>query len=251
MRIYNNAYELMSEMGRDLWEMGLLNNPKTYQNKVIEGDEEMATKELICKQYCLTSLPDPEKLFIYTGTKDWANAEFQERISGKQLNPGKAWELNPGMWEEFLVETANGRKFDYTYAERINRKNGPYDDDGTVLEEVIHLLKQDNDTRKAVLPIFLGSDTANYDGSCRIPCSMYYDFLIRDVGEGKQLNITYHQRSADFVGHFGDDVYLAWCLMEYVAERVGVKPGYLFHTIDSLHAYKRDWHFLKTSIDEI
>ena len=141
--------------------------------------------------------------------------------------------------------------FDYTYAERINRKNGPYDDDGTVLEEVIHLLKQDNDTRKAVLPIFLGSDTANYDGSCRIPCSMYYDFLIRDTGNGKQLNITYHQRSADFVGHFGDDVYLAWCLMEYVAERVGVKPGYLFHTIDSLHAYKRDWHFLKTSIDEI
>lgn len=251
MRIYNSAYELMSEMGRDLWEMGLLNSPKTYQNKVIEGNEEMTTKELICKQYCLTSLPDPEKLFIYTGTKDWANAEFQERISGKQLNPGKAWELNPGMWEEFLVETANGRKFDYTYAERINRKNGIFVNDGTVLEEVIHLLKHDNDTRKAVLPIFLGSDTANYDGSHRIPCSMYYDFLIRDTGNGKQLNITYHQRSADFVGHFGDDVYLAWCLMEYVAERVGVKPGYLFHTIDSLHAYKRDWHFLKTSIDEI
>ena len=251
MRIYNSAYELMSEMGRDLWEMGLLNSPKTYQNKVIEGNEEMTTKELICKQYCLTSLHDPDKLFIYTGTKDWANAEFHERISGKQLNPGKAWELNPGMWEEFLVETANGRKFDYTYSERINRKNGIFVNDGTVLEEVIHLLKQDNDTRKAVLPIFLGSDTANYDGSRRIPCSMYYDFLIRDTGNGKQLNITYHQRSADFVGHFGDDVYLAWCLMEYVAERVGVKPGYLFHTIDSLHAYKRDWHFLKTSIDEI
>ena len=251
MRFYDNAYELMSEMGRDLWEMGRINSPKTYQNKLIEGNDEMITKELICKQYGLTALPDPEKLFIYTGTNDWANAEFQERISGKQLNPGKAWELNPGMWEEFLVETANGRKFDYTYAERINRKNGPYDDDSTVLDEVIKLLKQDNDTRKAILPIFTAGDTQYYDGSCRIPCSMYYDFLIRDTGNGKQLNITYHQRSADFVGHFGDDVYLAWCLMEYVAERVGVKPGYLFHTIDSLHAYKRDWHFLKTSIDEI
>lgn len=251
MRIYNSAYELMSEMGRDLWEMGLLNSPKTYQNNVIEGNEEMITKELICKQYCLTSLPDPEKLFIYTGTNDWANEEFKERISGKQLNPGKAWEINPGMWEEFLVETAEGRKFDYTYAERINRKNGPYYDNDTVLEEVIKLLKHDNDTRKAILPIFTAGDTQYYDGRRRIPCSMYYDFLIRDTGNGKQLNITYHQRSADFVGHFGDDVYLAWCLMEYVAERVGVKSGYLFHTIDSLHAYKRDWHFLKTSIDEI
>lgn len=251
MRIYNNARELMSEMGRDLWEMGLLNAPKTYQNKVIEGNDEMVTKELICKQYCLTSLPDPEMLFIYTKTQEWANEEFKERISGECINPGKAWEINPQMWEEFLVETANGRKFDYTYAERLNRKNGPYDPDGTVLEEVINLLKADDNTRKAVLPIFTGSDTQFYDGSCRIPCSMYYDFLIRDTGEGKQLNITYHQRSADFVGHFGDDVYLAWRLMEYVAEKVGVKPGYLFHTIDSLHSYKRDWHFLKTSVDEI
>ena len=251
MRIYNNAYELMSEMGRDLWEMGLLNNPKTYQNKVIEGVDEMTTKELTCKQYCLTSLPDPEKLFIYTHTHDWANEEFRERISGKLLNPGKAWELNPDMWEEFLVETSGGRKFDYTYAERINRKNGPYETNGTVLEEVINLLKTDNDTRKAVLPIFTCEDTQFYGGGKRIPCSMYYSFLIRNVGNGKQLNLTYHQRSSDFVGHFGDDVYLAWCLMEYVAEMVGVKPGFLFHTIDSLHAYKRDWHLLKTSIDEL
>ena len=29
--------------------------------------------------------------------------------------------------------------------------------------------------------------------------------------------ICYHQRSSDFAQHFGNDIYLAWRLMEYVA----------------------------------
>ena len=51
--------------------------------------------------------------------------------------------------------------------------------------------------------------------------------------------------------HFGDDVYLAWCLMEYVAENVGVLPGYLYHTIDSLHCYKRDWDKLRSNVEDM
>lgn len=257
MRIYQNARELMSEMGRDLWEMGLTSKPKTYQNKDISQDGEMETKEEICKQYCLTSLPDPEMLFIYTHARDWADAEFRERISGICLNPGKAWELRKDMWEEFLVSHGSSRVFDYTYAERLNFKVvNPQPQAGepalvTKLQAVIILLKEDPDTRKAVVNIFDDEDTDFYNGSARIPCSMYYDFLIRDCGQGKQLNIVYHQRSSDFVGHFGDDVYLAWQLMQYVAEKVGVKPGFLYHTIDSLHCYKRDWHYLKTSVDEM
>ena len=81
---------------------------------------------------------------------------------------------------------------------------------------------------------------------------MYYDFLIRWNGKGeKQLNICYHQRSSDFVGHFGDDVYLAFRLMEFIAEKVGVLPGYLYHTIDSLHVYKRDWENLRSNVEDM
>lgn len=261
MRIYSNCRELMSEMARELNSYGAIVKPKTYQNKVIEGNDEFQTKELICQQYALTNMPDPDFLFIYTHTREWADVEFSERISGEQLNPGKAWELNPDMWEQFLVGEI-ARKFDYTYAERINNPSR-YKDQYylTCLEAIIKLLKDDPDTRKAVLPIFGGTidpyyrdlnytDTDHYDGSGRIPCSMYYDFLIRDNNKGPQLNICYHQRSADFVGHFGDDVYLAWKLMKYVANSVGVKPGYLFHTIDSLHVYKKDWEILSNSIDD-
>lgn len=259
MRIYDSAYELMSEMGRQIWEMGIENRPKTYQNKVIEGNPDFITKELIAESYCLTSLPDPKWLFVYTNTKEWADAEFEERISGKLINPGEAWKLNRSMWEEFLTQgDEQDAGFDYTYAERINRLciNRFGDEDNmmrTYLEDIVRLLKFDNDTRKAVLSIFDPSeDKDRLDGFARIPCSMYYQFLIRPNGKGgKVCNIIYNQRSSDMVSHFGDDVYLAWRLMEYVAGAVGVKPGYLYHQIGSLHSYQRDWWKLKTSIDDL
>jgi len=241
MRIYSNSFELMSEMGRELNSYGQIVKPKTYQNKVIEGNEDFITKELICQQYCLTSLGDPVWLFVFSHSKEWADAEFQERIDTSDIiNPGKAWELRKDLWEQFLV---NG-KFDYTYNERM-----------VILPYTIQLLKSDSDTRKAVLPIFNGNDeddTLYYHGSRRIPCSMYYDFLIRQNGKGeKVLHICYHQRSSDFAQHFGNDIYLAWRLMEYVAQEVGVKPGYLYHTIDSLHIYKKDWHFLSCNLEDL
>lgn len=259
MRIYDNAYELMSETGRNLWEMGIENRPKTYQNKNIEGNPDFITKELIAESYCLTSIPDPEWLFVYTKTHEWADAEFAERVSGKQLNPGEAWKLNKPMWEEFLTQgDEQDAGFDYTYAERINKLciNRFGDEENqhrTYLKDIIRLLKYDNDTRKAVLSIFDPTlDKDSLDGTARIPCSMYYQFLIRPNGKGEKVcNIIYNQRSSSFCGHFGDDVYLAWRLMEYVAKEVGVKSGYLFHQIGSLHCYQHDWYLLKTSIDDI
>lgn len=248
MRIYSNAYELMSETGRNLWEMGLENCPKTYQNKKIEGDDNFITKELICEQYCLTKLPDPESLFVHTKSAEWAKAELEERLIPEGVNPGAAWELRKDVWEEFLV---NG-KFDYSYGERMNKRFWFEDGQHTAIQEVISLLIRDNDTRKAILPIYSGEDTKHLIGDARIPCSMYYDFLIRtNVSGNKQLNICYHQRSSDFITHFGNDVFLAWGLMEYIAGQVGVKPGYLYHTIDSLHAYKKDWVVLKNSLSQM
>lgn len=266
MRIYDNAYELMSETGRNLWEMGIENRPKTYQNKNIEGNPDFITKELIAESYCLTSLPDLKWLFVYTHTEKWAEEEFKERVCGLGVNPGKAWELNKQMWEEFLVDnpfkdcpsqhpmSGIPKIFDYTYAERMSNKVLGHSYNGkTYLEAIVQLLIDDNDTRKAVLSIFdADKDLHRLDGYARIPCSMYYQFLIRPNGKGEKVcNIIYNQRSADFVAHFGDDVYLAWRLMEYVAEKVGVKPGYLYHQIGSLHSYQRDWWKLKTSIDDL
>ena len=91
MRIYSNSFELMSELGRELNSYGQIVRPKTYQNKVIEGNEDFATKELICQQYCLTSLGDPVWLFVFSHSKEWADGEFKERTGWYAYNPGQAW----------------------------------------------------------------------------------------------------------------------------------------------------------------
>ena len=78
---------------------------------------------------------------------------------------------------------------------------------------------------------------------------MYYGFLVREVVNGEEVvNMTYHQRSSDFVTHFGNDVWLAISLMKFVADKLGLKPGYLYHSIDSLHVYKKDWDSLKNGL---
>lgn len=249
MRIYTDCYELMSEMGRDLWEMGSIVTPKSYQNKNIEGNDDFITKELICKQYCLTSMEEVTCLFAYDQRSvEWTKAELAERLNetGWPINPGKAWELRKDLWEQFLVTRHLAKKFDYSYNERIWWMS-PTQRDGN-LRLIIDELKRNPDTRQAVLMMHHPSDTQYIGGKNRVPCSMYYNFMVRTINGEKQVNIVYHQRSADFVSHFGNDVYLAWMLMEYVAAELQVKPGYLYHTIDSLHAYKKDWDKLKTPI---
>lgn len=249
MRIYGNAYELMSEMGRNLYEMGVTVKPRYYQNKYIGDNPEFWTRELEGEQYTLLDLPDPDYLFTYTHSKEWADREFEERLTSG-VNPGEAYKLRRDVWDEFLTDG----QFDYTYSERMTHTTLYDKEQYRYIDAVIKLLSEDPYTRKAILSIWGDVDTFRLDGTRRIPCSMYYQFLIRPIpgqyGENTiyQLNIHYHQRSSDFVTHFGNDVYLAWKLMKHVARSLGVLPGNLIHSIDSLHVYHKDMDTLKKSL---
>lgn len=252
MRIFANPYELMSEVGRDLWEMGIETHPKTMQNKNVENNEMFKTKELICEQYCLMSLgtaQEEDMLFRYSDSKKWAQAELRERaiyIEGQPINPGTAYLQRADIWNNFLVDG----KFDYTYNERIHFADMAKANDSN-LYLVIDELKRNPDTRQGIIPLYHPTDVQFIGGKRRVPCSIYYNFLVRnDVNGNQVLHICYHQRSSDFVTHFGNDVWLAYKLMEFVANILGIKPGYLYHTIDSLHSYKKDWVQLKTSLSQ-
>ena len=261
MRLYANCYELLSEVYREVVEMGILVKPKSMQNKNIEGNEDYHTKEIRSYQYNLLSLYAESLLFESIQVKDWANEELGERLlnphalfnkreeqsllnNNGYVNPGKAWLLREDVWSQFLVDTKDGQMFDYSYNERLHWLNS--------LKLIIDELKRNPDTRQAVLSIYDKKDVLYIGGKKRIPCSMYYNFHIRpDVNGQPELCIIYHQRSADVVTHFGNDIWLAWKLMEYVAEQVGVKPGNLIHNIDSLHAYKKDWVKLEQMRDSL
>ena len=56
MRLYANCYELLSEVYREVVEMGILVKPKSMQNKIVEGNEDYHTKEIRSYQYNLLSL---------------------------------------------------------------------------------------------------------------------------------------------------------------------------------------------------
>jgi len=236
MRIYANSYELMSEIMREVWEMGHIVHPASMQNKDVSGDDNFSTKEITNYSYCLTSLNKMDYLFFADArSRQWAEEEFMERVSGLYVNPGTAWRIRKELWEEFLNEKG---QFDYAYNYRM----------AASLEATIKELRRNKDSRQAIINVWDAQiDPQNLGGKARVPCSIYYQILVRDG----RCNIIYNQRSADVVTHFGNDVFLAFKLMEYVAFKIGEKPGFLFHNIGSLHAYKKDWPQLKQCIDDI
>ena len=84
-------------------------------------------------------------------------------------------------------------------------------------------------------------DIMHWGGTMRVPCSLTYNFLIR---EGK-LTMSYTQRSCDFYQFFQADMFCAIYLMYYVAtelqaQGVNVLLGKFTHFIVSLHAFKKD-----------
>lgn len=236
MRVYANCYELMSEVFREVWEMGHIVHPNSMQNKDVTGDDNYTTKEIINYSYALTNLFKVDYLFFAENkARVWADAEFQERVSSTYVNPGKAWEQRKHIWAEFLNEKG---RFDYSYNNRMFLS----------LNATIKELIRNLDSRQAIINVWDAQiDPTNLGGKKRIPCSMYYQILVRN----NTVNIIYSQRSADVVTHLGNDIYLAYKLMEYVANEIGVKTGYLFHNIGSLHTYKKDWHILKQCIEDI
>lgn len=243
MRVYKDCYELMSEIFRDVLEMGIKVHPNSMQNKVVKDDTNFATKEIIAYDYCLLSRNRPEFLFMFDpNAKDWCRAEHSERVNPCTENPGQAWTLRPDVWKQFLNDKG---EFDYTYSDRLNRNES--------IDSVVEELVKNPDSRQAILAIWDRQiDPYNLGGKARIPCSIYYQILIR---EGR-VNIIYNQRSADVVTHFGNDIWLAWQMMDYITRvlrdrKLDVATGYLYHNIGSLHVYNKDIPTLESCVKNL
>lgn len=239
MRIYRNFSEALNEIKRDLAEMGIKVHPQTMQNKQVADDPDYETLEL--QNYTYTVL-DTDVSYL-NPTQPWADAEFEERISGQRINPGEAWKQRRDVWDEFLVPFhAEGMNepamaFEYSYAERFNPAAaygwGEY---WNQIEMIIEELKKHPDSRQLFLSVWdPGIDIKNL-GIHRVPCSLGYLFQNR----GGELHVTYLMRSCDFATHFQNDLYLATRLRNHIAEKAGVKPGRFTQWIGSFHIYQKD-----------
>ena len=222
MRIFRQFPEALGEIKRELKEMGIKCHSQTVQDQYVGDDPAFASLELQNYAY-MVSQPKLEDL---KPTQPWADAEFEERVSGRSLNPGEAWKLRPEVWEPF-IERDGG--FSYTYAHRLSKGIS------SQLYCLLANMKKFPDNRNHLLTIWEAEDLGMV-GKHRVPCSISYHFLRR---EGKLL-MTYQQRSADFVTHFENDIYLAHKLQRWVAAQLDWEVGRYTHFTGSLHVFSKD-----------
>ena len=241
MRIYQTLYDAVNETARDLKVRGITVECNSYQDKKLEGEDRFVKelmgvafkvdKPLLRRDDVLGYLfkdPDERKRIL-----KYCKQEIKDRCSGKPLNPGNSYKIRADMWNKFLEGSG---KFAYQYAERL-WTNKQFD-------HVIDCLRNDSGTRQAVLSVWnpdKDMDPNKVGGGNRIPCSLFYQFLIRN---GK-LHCIYTMRSNDFLGHHIIDLYCASGLMEYVVKRLkdvypNLKVGSLTYMCSSLHAFHWD-----------
>ena len=223
-RIYREFPEAMSEIARDLAEMGVRVHPKSYQDKDVEFDPDFGTLEL--QNYIYTVLdPRLEDLEV---TQPYCDKEWAERTQGIQgcaINPGKAWKTRKEVWEEFLQPDGT---FAYAYPERFAQNR-------QVLK-VIERLKEDPDSRQLFISVWNPEDINKMGGLSRIPCTLGY--LVQCKAD--KVDLTYLQRSCDFSTHMKNDVFFAASLQKYIADKTGREVGRYTHWFGSLHVFQKD-----------
>lgn len=182
----------------------------------------------------------------------WAEDHFQERVSGKPLNPppSEAW------WPYRIKGNAEHKREDGTFSHTYPERMWPPDLYGIRfrmgdLDDVVDLLIKQPNTRQAYLPIWFPEDTGAVHGE-RVPCTLGYHFLIRDG----QLHVTYFMRSCDVARHLKDDIYMAVRLAQWVRDRISFLTkvtywmGELTMHIVSLHSFPADDPIMKAEIKQ-
>ena len=238
-RIFKDCLEMIQEMDRELKVSGITVPVKHYQNQVLEG-ENQNTKELIGVNFIISKpfMKKREMLdFIFKKDADrieeYCHAELKDRLNRAGLNPGNSYKVRLDLWQK-LMSKSEGDKFDYTYSERINYKGQ--------LDNALHALKDDEHTRRAMIMIFQPEDSLESGGfQTRIPCSISYQFLIRN----NKLMVLYYIRSNDYFNHFAIDIWLTHALQQYLVDELqsvypGLKCGALNYYAGSFHAYHED-----------
>ena len=217
MRIYKTLYDAMNEIARDLKVRGITVKSKSYQDKKLEGDNQNV-KELMGVAFKVDK-PSKDKdeviRYMFRDEADkiisYCKQEIADRTSGKPLNPGNSYKIRSDMWNKFLE---GNKKFAYQYAERFWTHDQ--------FTNVIECLKNDAGTRQAVLSVWnpdKDMDSKKLGGGNRIPCSLNYQFMIRN----DRLHCVYSMRSNSFFEHSAIDLYCATGMMEYLVKELKKK----------------------------
>lgn len=232
---------MVQEMDRELKVSGITVPVKHYQNQELTGASQN-TKELTGVNFVISKpwLKKKEMLeFLFKEEADnieaYCEQEIKDRTCGEALNPGNSYKIRMDLWQALMSKDEEKvNKFDYTYSERINNLKQ--------LDNAIAALKEDIHSRRSLISIWDPKDSCEVAGfSTRVPCSISYQFLIRN----NKLMVLYYIRSNDYFKHFVIDIWLTHALQEYVRQQVldvypNLKCGSLNYYGGSMHAYNDD-----------
>ena len=104
-------------------------------------------------------------------------------------------------------------------------------------ENVKRFLKEDKDTRQAIIHLHTPNNQKTKDEVC----TLTLQFIIRE----NKLNLIVNMRSNDLVLGFTYDVFSFTMLQEMMAIELGVELGHYFHNAGSMHIYERNYPLLK------
>lgn len=206
MRLFSSLEEAILEIRRDLSKA-----PVVQSSRVQNQKEPHLAREAQNYSYTMTpdSLPGSQGLAALASTyfpsdfdeidyAAWLEWQRGERIHEAGLRFSvfdPADRVHP-----LLSKLREGDHWAYTYAERLH---------GTV-EHAATALLMNWDSRRVFIPIFQPIDFLRSHAMTRIPCSIGYHLMIRDIpGEGRALHMTYLSRSCDFEKFWLSDLWLA------------------------------------------
>jgi len=218
MRKYNPS--LVSDNYREI-EIELLQDLIGGMNPPWETPE---TLELTGITFQLT---DPSNNKNNRSNYEYAAEFFKWIISGKTDLSEKIKEMNP-MAVKFVDTTGLPESFSSSYGWKIEGQ----------LPAIYKELRRDKWSRQAYINILLPVDQilVGKTTTHEYPCTLGIQYLIRD-GE---LHTIVNMRSNNAFSVLPYDVYNFTRLQILVSDVLGVKVGRYYHTVNSLHIYKRD-----------
>lgn len=250
--VYMKFEELVSDIERDFISKSRFTKVDKWQSLDVKDQAFGNTYELLNYSF-LYNIPTIYVHKLEDQIKPnlpWASNHFLERVCGLPLNPGKEfanWPFyrSPERDKKFRVKE---EKFSHTYMSRLwcpkmQGMNGKWGN----LGDIVELLNREPSTRQAYVSLWHPEDNGALNG--RVPCTLGYNFLLRD----NNLHISYYIRSCDYIRHFRDDVYMAIRLCIWIIEELrkknpsfwnNVTPGSLFMTAASFHMFENDYKMM-------
>lgn len=179
-------------------------------------------RELVAQSFVITdsrrtTLTQPCRKF----SKKYAAAEFIWYLTGSnsvEMISHYAPSYTNYANEHGLADGAYGKRWFYQIPELLNH------------------LRDNPDSRRAVLATFDGSDSSRLSTSKDIPCTLSLQFLVR---AGK-LDCIATMRSNDLWLGMPYDVFCFTTLQKVFAAHLSLLPGKYYHQAGSLHLYEKD-----------